>query len=263
MKRATRRAAAVAALVIAIVIAAVAAFALARGGPDPGKAADAYLAAWSGGEDAGAARATDRPGAARTALEASREGLDGARLPARRTGLEHDGARATARVRVTWKVPRIGDLAYDTSLALEERDDRWVVAFSPKAVHPRLTGDTRLGTAVDAPNRGDVLDRDGRRLITERSVMDVALQTDRVRDRRGTAEQVAELIGDVDADDLEGRLHDAGPGRFVPVITLRAADFEEIADRLRRVRGISLAPSEAPLAPSRDFGRAVLGAVGP
>ena len=47
------------------------------------------------------------------------------------------------------------------------------------------------------------------------------------------------------------------------MITLREAAFEEIEERLREIPGVSLAPSEAPLAPSRDFGRAVLGAVGP
>ena len=261
MTRSTRRVAAIVPLVAAV--GAVAYFVLAGGGPEPGPAADRYLAAWSRGDDAGAARATDSPAAARAALEASRGGLDGAKVTARRTALESADGKATARVRVTWKVPRFGDFAYDTTIALKEGEDRWVVAFSPRAIHPKLRAATRLGTAVDTPDRGDVLDRDGRKLITERPVMDVALQTDRVRDPRRSADAVAELIDEVDAADLRRRLEDAGRGRFIPVITLRMPAFEEIEDRLRKVPGISLAPSESPLAPSRDFGRAVLGAVGP
>ena len=262
--RSSRRAGAVVALLAAVAAAAaVVAFVVLSRGPEPGPAADRYLAAWSRGDDAGAARAADRPAATRTALEASRAGLDGAKVSARRTALERDGDRATAAVRVTWQVPGFGAFAYDTRIGLVLRDDRWVVAFTPRAIHPRLTRGTRLGTAVDRPDRGDLLARDGRRLVTERPVVDVALQTDLVRDPERTAERVAALIGEVDAGPLAKRVADAGKGRFIPVITLREAAFEEIEERLREIPGVSLAPSEAPLAPSRDFGRAVLGAVGP
>jgi cell division protein FtsI/penicillin-binding protein 2 len=259
-----RRVAAIVALAAAIALAAGAvAYVVLGRGPEPGPAVDRYLAAWSRGDDAGAARATDRPGPARDALAASRAGLDGARVDARRRSLRRDGDRATAGVRVTWQVPGFGEFAYDATLRLVLRDDRWVVAFSPRAIHPRLTAGTRLGTAADRPDRGDLLDRDGRALVTERPVVDVALQTDRVRDPQASAERVAELIDDVDAGELARRVRDAGRGRFVPVITLRKAAYDDIEERLRDVPGISLAPSESPLAPSRDFGRAVLGAVGP
>ncbi len=212
-----RRRAAVAALVAAIAaVAAVAYVALAGGGPEPEPALDRYLAAWSRGDDAAAARATDRPSSARDALEASRDGLDHAKVSARRTGLERSDGRATARVRVTWKVPRFGDFAYDTTIALVQREDRWLVAFSPKAIHPRLRAGTRLGTAVDRPDRGDLLDRRGRKLITERSVMDVALEADRVRDPAATAATIAGLIDEVDAADLPEAPGGCGPRPLHP-----------------------------------------------
>jgi len=255
---------AVAALAIAVAaVAAGAAFVVLGRGPEPGPAIDRYLSAWSRGDDAGAARAAVDPRTARAALEASRAGLDGATVRARRTALRRDGDRATAGARVAWRVPGFGEFAYDVRIGLVRRDDRWLVAVTPQAIHPRLTRGTRLGTAVDRPDRGDLLDRDGRRLVTERPVVDVALQTDLVRDPGRSAGRVAALIDEVDADELAKRVADAGKGRFIPVITLREAAFEAIEERLRAIPGVSLAPSEAPLAPSRDFGRAVLGAVGP
>src|SRR6478735_725704 len=96
--RSRTRLAALAALVIAVAVAGVAYAFLGRGGPDPGPAIDAYLGAWSRGDDAGAARDTDRPAKARDALAESRRGLDGAAVTARRTALERSGDRATARV---------------------------------------------------------------------------------------------------------------------------------------------------------------------
>ena len=58
-------------------------------------------------------------------------------------------------MRVSWEVPRLGEFAYDTSVALTRRDDRWLVAFTPRAIHPQLTarhparhGDRRRRTAA-------------------------------------------------------------------------------------------------------------------
>jgi cell division protein FtsI/penicillin-binding protein 2 len=244
--------------------AALVAFVLQSRGPEPAPAVDRYLAAWSRGDDAGAARSTQDPKSARAALEASRAGLDDAKVTARRTSISRKGDRAAAGARVMWQVPGFGEFAYDVRVALElGDDDRWRVRFDPRALHPRLTGGTRLGTAVDRADRGDILDRDRRPLVTERPVVDVALQTDRVRDPRRSAERVAALIDEVDPGPLAERVADAGKGRFIPVITLRKPAYDKIGAELSRVPGISLAPSSAPLAPSRDFGRAVLGAVGP
>src|SRR5690349_7490091 len=167
--RTSRRVVPVAALLVALAaVAGGAAYVVLGRGPEPGPAIHRYLAAWSRGDDAGAARAADRPEAARAALEASRAGLDGAKVSARRTALRRDGDRATAGARVAWRVPGFGELAYDVQIGLVQRDDRWQVVFTPRVVHPRLTRGTRLGTAVDRPDRGDLLDRDGRRLVTER-----------------------------------------------------------------------------------------------
>ena len=47
------------------------------------------------------------------------------------------------------------------------------------------------------------------------------------------------------------------------MITLRKADYDDVADELQEVPGISIAPGTAPLAPTKDFARALLGAVGP
>ena len=101
-----------AALVAAIAAAvAVVVFVVLARGPEPEPAIDRYLAAWSRGDDAGAARAAEDPKTTRAALEASRAGLDGAKVSARRTSLERKDDRAAAGARVTWQVPGFGEFA--------------------------------------------------------------------------------------------------------------------------------------------------------
>jgi cell division protein FtsI/penicillin-binding protein 2 len=159
-------------------------------------------------------------------------------------------------------VPGYGAWAYDVAIAARESKDTWLVRWSDRLVHPRLTARTRLGTSVDRPRRAPILDRRGRALVTDRPVVDIGVQVDAVRDPAATAGALARLL-DVDGDALRKRIEAAGKGRFISVITLREPAFERVEGELKAVRGVSLNRATAPLAPSPTFARALLGSVGP
>jgi cell division protein FtsI/penicillin-binding protein 2 len=258
----TRRAAVAVLVPLAVLVAA--GFVVLDGDDErPGAAVvDRYLAAWARGDDAGAAALTDRPGAARRALEANRAGLDGARVGTRVLARRDDERESAARIRVAWDVPRFGRFAYESRVVAVEGDAGWRVRWQDTALHPALAGDTRLGTRVRWPERGAILDRNGRALITERPVVDVSVQVDKVRDPAATAAALAAAL-DLDGDALARRIRTAGAGRFIPVITLRARAFDAVEDRLADVPGAAFDRTTAQLAPTRDFGRALLGTVGP
>jgi cell division protein FtsI/penicillin-binding protein 2 len=222
----------------------------------------AYLRAWGHGDDRAAAAQTNRPQRALEALKASRAGLDGARVDARLTSWTADAQRASGRARVAWRIPRIGTYGYEVRLAAVRDGDRWTIAWADRAVHPRLDADTRLGTEISPARRGRILDRAGRVLVGPRQVVDVAVKVDDVESPRLVAGRLAALV-DVDARRLRKAIAAAPRGRFVPVITLRRRDYEPIAARLEAVPGISLLQTKRHLAPTRDFARATLGAVGP
>ena len=135
--------------------------------------------------------------------------------------------------------------------------------WRPTAIHPRLDAATRLGTSVKAPARGRIDDREGRALMAERAVTAIDVDTRRVTDPAATASRLADLIDEVDEGELRKKIEAAPKGGFVPVITLRKAAYDKIAAELQDVPGASTAPGTAPLAPSKDFARALLGAVGP
>jgi cell division protein FtsI/penicillin-binding protein 2 len=223
--------------------------------------ADKFAAAWAKGDDEAAARMSDRPDVAAAALTASRKGLDGAKLTAKVAEVTERDDRATARLELEWDVPEIGPFAYTTAVPLEQGDDVWKIVWRPELVHPKLTDDTRLGTSVSTPARGAILDRAGRPLVSERSVTDVAVKVDDVEDPQATATALAGLV-DVDADSLATRIEDAPDGRFLPVVTLRDAEYQRVKQALEDVRGVSVNSRTAPLAPTKGFARAVLGVVG-
>src|SRR4051812_18801993 len=145
-----RRVLALAALVAAL---AGVAFLLLRRGDSAAKAeaaVAAFAAAWSRGDDAGAGALTDSRAAA-AALKADRAGLDGAQATVRPGPLTIRDGRATGRLRVSWQVPAQGTFAYSSPVTAVQGKDGWLVHYTPRTIHPRLTTSTRLGT--DAASR--------------------------------------------------------------------------------------------------------------
>jgi cell division protein FtsI/penicillin-binding protein 2 len=263
------RSSSVAARVIAlgalvVVVAAVAFVVFGGPGKPPGPrtALDPYLAAWARGDDRGAAALTDDPRAATAALAASRRGLDGARVRATVVEVREHDDDAEADVRVTWDVPGIGPWSYGATIALAREDEKWRVAWSPADLHPRLRGASRLGTVRQASPRAPILDRDGRPLVMARQVVRVGIDRAKVRDIDASATQLADVLK-IDGDKLAAAVRRAGPKQFVEALTLRAGDYQPLAERLKAIQGVQAVDGTAQLAPTRSFARALLGAVGP
>lgn len=248
-----------------VLVLVLAALALTGGGDDadsPGERVDSFLAAWSRGDDAAAARLTDAPDRAAAGLSANRAGLDGARLEAARVGevTEDDGV-ARARVRMRWTVPEIGPFSYTTTVTLRRLpDDSWAVRWAPSVVHPQLRRGARLGTVREAQRRGRVLDREGYPLVEERDVKRVGVIAGEISDPAGTAQAIADAV-DVDPDPFERAIRGGGRQQFVEAITLRPADYDAIAGTLEAIPGVKVLDATAQLAPTRAFGRALLGDV--
>ena len=161
-----------------------------------------------------------------------------------------------------WRIPRIGGWGYDSTLRLRKSGDEWRVRWSPQTVHPKLDDGTRLGTTSAPKARGEILDRDRRPLMRERTVVRVGAVAGEVSRPAVTARGLAEAL-DVEAGPLERAIRGGGKQQFVDAIALRPSDYRRLRPLIDRVPDASTAESTAMLAPSREFARALLGAVAP
>jgi cell division protein FtsI/penicillin-binding protein 2 len=231
--------------------------------PGPDETLRSYAAAWTRGDDAGAAALTDNARAATAALRANRRGLDGAHMRATVLDVNHHGDDAQGRIGVRWDVPGIGPWSYDTTVTLFRTGDHWQVLWRPTDVHPRLKAtNERLGTVRDDAERAPILARDGTPLISAREVVRVGINRATVRDIDATASALAAIL-DINGDNLARAARRAGPKQFVEALTLRTADFEPLAQQLSTIQGVQTVRTTAQLAPTRSFARALLGAVAP
>ena len=210
-------------------------------------AAEEFAAAWvAGGLE---------PVAAVTA------GMDGVIPEVSVASVERTDGDATAALDVTWPLGPDG-WGYSTELPLSEgADDAWSVEYSPAVVHPDLVEGDVLDATRQAAPRAEVLGRDGGVIVGEQPVVDVGVQPSRATDAAALSQTLADLLG-IDGDALLRRIQAAKPDAFVPVITLRRSDYDATSARLQSLPGTVFAESTLPLAPTREFARALLGTVG-
>ncbi|HSR24764.1 MAG TPA: penicillin-binding transpeptidase domain-containing protein, partial [Candidatus Eisenbacteria bacterium] len=232
--------------------------------PAARKAATAYLAAWSAGDDARAARLTDRPAVAQAALTDVRTSLEVRAVSAKLgTVTKPKDGSASARVDVRLALAGLGDWTYSARLRLHKVGDgnnaKWMVAWSPADVHPDLSATTRLARTRELPARAPILGRDGQPLMSERPVVDIGIEPRRLSDPQRAYAALAGL--DVDTKALAGRVAAAKPDNFVPVITLRREEFATSEARLRAIPGLVFRNGTRTLAPTATFARGVLGSV--
>lgn len=260
---------------LAVIVACVAAGAVltACSGSDDEKtdaarsAAKAYLKAWTAGDATKAAKATSNADTAKAVLEQADTAL-GVKGPAKAelsdVTLGDGGDSATATVHVTWKPAGTPSWAYDTELRLHPKGDSWQVEWSPEAVHPDLRDGMQLTLERTQPDRAPLLDAAGNPLFTAAPVVQVGIQPSKVTDLNALAQALAAALG-IDAAAVVNDVTTAQqtqPDAFVPVITLRQADYEQVKPQIYDLPGTVFTEATQQLAPTPTYAAAMLGRVG-
>jgi cell division protein FtsI/penicillin-binding protein 2 len=226
--------------------------------------ARAYLRAW---------QASDRPTMASLIVDPAPNfadlnahtieglGIDRARFVLGQ--VEVDGDRGSAMFSGRLRLRGLGVWSYRGRLPLVRHDSRWLVAWSPAAVHPALRTGSRLRQTRSWPRRAPILARDGKPLSTAREVIVVGVEPRRIESRRRLLAALRRYAG-ADPRRVAAELARPGvqPDWFIPVSELRPNRYERVKPQLYPVPGTVFRRSTARLAPTDDFGFHVLGRVG-
>jgi len=175
-------------------------------------------------------------------------------------------AGSTAKIKVEWTVVDGVPWAYDSEVKLRKKEKGWDVQWTPAVLHPELRADDKLKVRRLAAVRGAILDGKGQPIVTDRPVVTVGVHPREVEDPAAltaaldAAFKVAKV--EVDVSDLPARIAAAKRDDFVSVVIMRREAYDTIRDRIRPLKGTQFRTGTMSLAPSRTFGRALLGAVG-
>jgi cell division protein FtsI/penicillin-binding protein 2 len=169
-----------------------------------------------------------------------------------------DSCREHAQV--THQLAGFGEWSYSTVIKASLNQSQWLVEWSPGTFHPDLTEVTTLVLDRRLPVRAPILDRNGVALTPEQEIVRIGVVPRKVRPL--TYERLAAILA-IDTGSLRDRVAAAQPDWLVSVIDLRRADYEPLRAQLLEVPGISIDTARRALAPTAEWGRAILGTVAP
>jgi cell division protein FtsI/penicillin-binding protein 2 len=175
------------------------------------------------------------------------------------------GNSATAALSFSWTFPGVPKpWAYPTTASLVSEAGRWKTSWQPAIVQSDLDGSSRLSQRRLSPQRGDLSGAAGATIVKPRGVVRIGIDKSNLSSdaAKSSAARLARLVG-IDAKAYTAKVAAAGTAAFVEAIVIR----KEAADRpsssaVRAIPGALVIEDKQPLAPTRDFARAIIGTVG-
>jgi cell division protein FtsI/penicillin-binding protein 2 len=234
--------------------------------PGPDAAARAFLAAWARGDTAAAAAQTDDAAGAQAGLDALRRGLGATSGTLGLGEVTSEGEdNATAKYTAEWALPAVaGSWRYDGTLPLVRTGntaDAWTVQWGPSDLHPRLPAGRTVRVVRELPERAALQDAAGQPLFRRQAVVTVGVEPRRVTDLSALATALAAAL-EIDPADIVADVKAAKPTAFVPVITLRRADYEKVKPKVYDLPGTVFQSGQRQLGPTARFAQPLLGRLG-
>jgi cell division protein FtsI/penicillin-binding protein 2 len=247
---------------VVVIVAGVAVWQLERGSrPSAAVAAAGLASTLERGQLATVPFANAESGEAAATWAAIRVGMREATPSVGVTRTEVHGDAATVSLAWSWRLPLEKHWAYRTSATLRYVHGAWRAVWSPGLVHPSLGPGSALELSVRQPLRAPILATGGQPIVEPRPVVNVGIEPKRVRNLKRLVRRLHVLLG-VREQPLLSAVRAAAPLSFVPVITLRRAQYEALRDKIYPLPGTVFTSGTLPLAPTHAFARSLLGTTG-
>jgi cell division protein FtsI/penicillin-binding protein 2 len=181
------------------------------------------------------------------------------------TSVSRDGSSATASLSFTWTFPGVpAQWTYQTEVKLAEESGQWKTSWQPSVVHPQLDGTNRLSQRRLHPERGELLGEDGVPIVVDKPVFRIGIDRSAVsgEEAKTSAIRLAKVVK-INPKAYAAKVAAAGNEAFVVAIVLRmnAPDLP-LGSEIRAIPGALSIRTSQMLAPTRDFARPIIGAVG-
>lgn len=171
--------------------------------------------------------------------------------------------KVTATLSYEWKFGA-ESWKYNTTATLNRADKTWSTGWTPELVIPNFTAGNVLQVKNAPAPRGKILGDAGQVLVEDRPVLQIGIDKTKVpaAGQAASAQALAKLV-DIDAASYLKQVQAAGPQAFVQAISLRDDANRTVTDQqIAAITGAIALKTTLPLAPTRNFARAILGTVG-
>ncbi|QNE19709.1 penicillin-binding protein [Kribbella qitaiheensis] len=168
-----------------------------------------------------------------------------------------DGSNCTQDLAVEAILRGIGTMKWTSKATVVKTGDAWKIKASGDTIYPGLGDANYLKRVRTVPNRGSIVDRNGKLLTSNRPVVIVGVASGNVATAATYAAFTKNL--DVDGAKLWKRAKGLPTGQFVDAITIRAEEWDKLRATMGKLPGILTMGGTASLPESPTFARSVIG----
>ncbi|MGQ9676113.1 MAG: penicillin-binding protein 2, partial [Chloroflexota bacterium] len=179
--------------------------------------------------------------------------------------------QATLPFKVALSSARFGDIVEENDLYVVREPspgkdgdfqgkDEWRVEWKPELIFRGLTDDTIVRVIPENPVRGAILDRQGRALAVEGTVLSIGLIPGKIKDEDRALSALSDYLG-IDRSEIKARYADAQPDWWVPLRDLPMERLEEARKKLADIDGIMLRETPRRVYPEKETAAHILGYV--
>jgi cell division protein FtsI/penicillin-binding protein 2 len=232
--------------------------------PKPQPTAGAYLAAWSRQDWAAMRKLTDHPPANFTPVnQAAFRDLSVRQAGFAAGAMRSNGATASEPITERLTLAGLGTVVIKSALHLVLRQGRWLIAWSPATITPRLRASDRLVLRKTWPARAAILGARGVPLTIQGQVVTIGVEGDHIRNaaRLRSALLSAGAPGDAVSTAIAAARHH--PTFFEPVFAVSRARYDQIRPAIYPVPGTVFQSGGARSAVTPGLASGIVGTVGP
>jgi penicillin-binding protein 2 len=240
--------------------------------PSPDEVAAGFFQAWQQGQYDGmyellseTARATTPRDLFVRRYANIHAGIGETALSVRQVGstlLQSDAGTARVPFQVTRSVAIFGDLTEQNELPLSRQaDGTWRIDWQPSLIFTELTAATSVRVTPDTPTRGRILDRTGRPLADNGSVVTIGVVPGQVRDEAQMLAVLSDTLG-LPPESIKPRYQNGQPDWFMPIASRPDSDKAGLQEKLGSVAGVQLHDTPARVYPSGEAAAHLVGYVG-
>ena len=207
-------------------------------------AVQAFLLDWQQGKYAQAASLTDGNATRVTSeLADAYTDVDATNAFFAMKSVSQHGSTATAEYQATVDLAQPGEQwTYTGQLQLTSVGGQWRIDWAPDAINPGLAAGDRLAVVTSFPQRAQVMDMNGKPLVTESPEYELGVYPARLANETATAEKFS-AVTNLDEQQVLGEIQAAPPNSFLSLLTLQAGSqsdsFTAWWPKLDKVPGLS------------------------
>jgi cell division protein FtsI/penicillin-binding protein 2 len=211
-------------------------------GPSAEDVAKQFVATWTGGDTANAAKQTDSADSAKKLMDRVRGSIKPTAVTGDVQKVDEQSSTARASFTMNWDLGRNHHWIYAAELELRKDGDNWRVHWAPSVIHPKLAEQQSITVADQQPALAPVLDRDGGVLLEPNQVVSVLLDRQKAGDLADVAGKLADALGALDNTITKQAIIDGATktpdGQPYLVAALRDTNYQDVKPAIHDLPGV-------------------------